>query len=190
MRKRKKTTVYIQISFLSYMWWFVRSTLTILMHLSCSRLHHVKKSNSTSSKALYRTKRNPPPGVALVFEQPHVYVTYIVNSAVFRQWPRCQIKRQNLNVRFNRWIRAMSRTTKLDLRKHSIRDKELRKRLGSIRMRKYWVVVESTDVTVGLSFSLPFEPLYKIISNSHFKFFWSFWRFWRDVREVSEKLLL
>ena len=29
-------------------------------------------------------------------------------------------------------------------------------RRGSTRMRKYWVVVESTDVTVELSFSLTF----------------------------------
>ena len=39
-------------------------------------------------------------------------------------------QRQNINVRFNRWIPAMSRTTKLDLQIHSIRDEELRKRLG------------------------------------------------------------
>ena len=38
-------------------------------------------------------------------------------------------QRQHLNVRFNRWIRAMSRMSKLDLRKHSITDEELRKRL-------------------------------------------------------------
>ena len=39
-------------------------------------------------------------------------------------------QRQNLNVRFNRWIQVMSRMTKLDLHKHSIRDKEIRKHLG------------------------------------------------------------
>ena len=39
-------------------------------------------------------------------------------------------QQNNLNVRSNRWVRAMSRTTKWGQRILSIRDEELRKRLG------------------------------------------------------------
>ena len=50
--------------------------------------------------------------------------------------PRCVIyadsgHRKNLNVRFNIWIRSMPRMTVPDLRNDSIRDEELRKRLGT-----------------------------------------------------------
>ena len=38
-------------------------------------------------------------------------------------------QRHNFNVRFNSWVRVISRMIKLDLRKHSLRDEELRKRL-------------------------------------------------------------
>ena len=43
------------------------------------------------------------------------------------------------NVCFNIWIRAMSRMNKLDLRTHSMRDEELRKRLR----------IESLDEILG-----------------------------------------
>ena len=45
-------------------------------------------------------------------------------------WALTAGQRNNLNVRFNRWVRAMSRTTKWDLVFLSIRDEELRKCLG------------------------------------------------------------
>ena len=45
-------------------------------------------------------------------------------------WALTAGQRNNLNVRFNSWTRLMSRMTKLDLRIISIRDEELRKRLG------------------------------------------------------------
>ena len=48
----------------------------------------------------------------------------------YESWTLTAGQRQNLNVRFNIWIRAMSSMTKLDLCNHSIRDEEPRKRLG------------------------------------------------------------
>ena len=47
-----------------------------------------------------------------------------------RSWTLTSGQHQNFNVCFNSWVRAMSRMTKWDLRILSIRDEELRKRLG------------------------------------------------------------
>ena len=61
-----------------------------------------------------------------------LFTAIVINLLLWgcESWTLTAGQRQSLNVRFNRWIRAMSRMTKLDLRNLSIRDKELRKRLG------------------------------------------------------------
>ena len=61
-----------------------------------------------------------------------IYTAIVIHLLLWgcESWTLTAGQRHNLNVRFNIWIRAMSRMTKRDLRNHSIRDKELRRRLG------------------------------------------------------------
>ena len=61
-----------------------------------------------------------------------LFTAIVVNLLLWgcESWTLTAGQRQNLNVCFNIWIQAMSRVTKRELRTHSIRDEELRKRLG------------------------------------------------------------
>ena len=61
-----------------------------------------------------------------------LFTAVVINLLLWgcESWTLTAGQRNNLNVRFNSWVRAMSRMTKLDLRTHSIRYEDLRKRLG------------------------------------------------------------
>ena len=61
-----------------------------------------------------------------------LFTAIVINLLLWgcESWTLTAGQRQSLNVRFNKWIRMMSRMTKLDLRNLSIKDKELRKCLG------------------------------------------------------------
>ena len=60
-----------------------------------------------------------------------LFTAIVINLLLWgcESWTLTADQRHNLDVRFNSWIHAMSRMTKLDLQTHSIRDEELMKHL-------------------------------------------------------------
>ena len=64
--------------------------------------------------------------------QARLFTAIVIHLLLWgcESWALATGQRNGLNVRFNRWVRAMSIMTKWDIRILSIRDEELRKRLG------------------------------------------------------------
>ena len=89
-------------------------------------------TNWASFQSIWRTQRRDFCSQALkMVTRVRFFTAIVINLLLWgcESWALTAGQRHNLNVRFNRWIRAMSRMTKRELQTHSIRDEELMKRL-------------------------------------------------------------